>query len=128
MIRRPPRSTRTDAPFPYTTLFRSVGHRFQIAGAVLTPSIGLAFDRIERERFSEDGDDSVALIFGSAVRNAPIGRIGLRLSKYVKAGKALLTPYATLSVSHELSDKSRSEERRGGQECVSKCRSGGEAD
>src|SRR3546814_3018302 len=25
MIRRPPRSTRTDPPFPYTTLFRSVG-------------------------------------------------------------------------------------------------------
>src|SRR3546814_2683292 len=29
MIRRPPRSTRTDTPFPYTTLFRS--------GADLTP-------------------------------------------------------------------------------------------
>src|SRR3546814_12335831 len=24
MIRRPPRSTRTDTPFPYTTLFRSL--------------------------------------------------------------------------------------------------------
>src|SRR3546814_11812259 len=30
MIRRPPRSTRTDTLFPYTTLFRSVrpGHRY----------------------------------------------------------------------------------------------------
>src|SRR3546814_12307843 len=27
MIRRPPRSTRTDTLFPYTTLFRSIGHR-----------------------------------------------------------------------------------------------------
>src|SRR3546814_20026231 len=27
MIRRPPRSTRTDTLFPYTTLFRSSGHR-----------------------------------------------------------------------------------------------------
>src|SRR3546814_1822941 len=27
MIRRPPRSTRTDTLFPYTTLFRSRGHR-----------------------------------------------------------------------------------------------------
>src|SRR3546814_6913916 len=27
MIRRPPRSTRTDTLFPYTTLFRSVGRR-----------------------------------------------------------------------------------------------------
>src|SRR3546814_2487200 len=28
MIRRPPRSTRTDTLFPYTTLFRSQDHRF----------------------------------------------------------------------------------------------------
>src|SRR3546814_1641451 len=28
MIRRPPRSTRTDTLFPYTTLFRSSGHQF----------------------------------------------------------------------------------------------------
>src|SRR3546814_11263249 len=27
MIRRPPRSTRTDTLFPYTTLFRSIGFR-----------------------------------------------------------------------------------------------------
>src|SRR3546814_16362249 len=27
MIRRPPRSTRTDTLFPYTTLFRSLDHR-----------------------------------------------------------------------------------------------------
>src|SRR3546814_19166430 len=36
MIRRPPRSTRTDTLFPYTTLFRSVGERnaLMFAGAV----------------------------------------------------------------------------------------------
>src|SRR3546814_1023974 len=34
MIRRPPRSTRTDTLFPYTTLFRSTG------GAVLRPDGG----------------------------------------------------------------------------------------
>src|SRR3546814_1603237 len=34
MIRRPPRSTRTDTLFPYTTLFRSAGlvHREDLAG------------------------------------------------------------------------------------------------
>src|SRR3546814_11102071 len=32
MIRRPPRSTRTDTLFPYTTLFRSLG------GPVVTPA------------------------------------------------------------------------------------------
>src|SRR3546814_16673951 len=31
MIRRPPRSTRTDTLFPYTTLFRSALHRFSTA-------------------------------------------------------------------------------------------------
>src|SRR3546814_6752498 len=29
MIRRPPRSTRTDTLFPYTTLFRSIAQRIQ---------------------------------------------------------------------------------------------------
>src|SRR3546814_21177439 len=31
MIRRPPRSTRTDTLFPYTTLFRSVGEALTFA-------------------------------------------------------------------------------------------------
>src|SRR3546814_7324425 len=31
MIRRPPRSTRTDTLFPYTTLFRSTGDRVPLA-------------------------------------------------------------------------------------------------
>src|SRR3546814_2759154 len=35
MIRRPPRSTRTDTLFPYTTLFRSLHVRYQLA-ALLT--------------------------------------------------------------------------------------------
>src|SRR3546814_13120014 len=46
MIRRPPRSTRTDTLFPYTTLFRSWTY-----GVVVQPSFvpGLTFtaDRIE---------------------------------------------------------------------------------
>src|SRR3546814_19890799 len=40
MIRRPPRSTRTDTLFPYTTLFRSVRlHRPHAAGA--RPRLGV---------------------------------------------------------------------------------------
>src|SRR3546814_2315901 len=34
MIRRPPRSTRTDTLFPYTTLFRSVGVLLKIAACL----------------------------------------------------------------------------------------------
>src|SRR3546814_11179974 len=42
MIRRPPRSTRTDTLFPYTTLFRSgyawfMGVKFAVSPAVLIP-------------------------------------------------------------------------------------------
>src|SRR3546814_10357370 len=36
MIRRPPRSTRTDTLFPYTTLFRSIA----LVDAVLRPAVG----------------------------------------------------------------------------------------
>src|SRR3546814_2156497 len=37
MIRRPPRSTRTDTPFPYTTLFRSHRIRRRGAGSAAAP-------------------------------------------------------------------------------------------
>src|SRR3546814_11166823 len=43
MIRRPPRSTRTDTLFPYTTLFRSVGAAEgarQMVGGRLAGGIG----------------------------------------------------------------------------------------
>src|SRR3546814_8217077 len=40
MIRRPPRSTRTDTLFPYTTLFRSVDeHGAVVAGAGDRPAV-----------------------------------------------------------------------------------------
>src|SRR3546814_21144839 len=45
MIRRPPRSTRTDTLFPYTTLFRSAFCRArqdrQIAPVQITPDFGI---------------------------------------------------------------------------------------
>src|SRR3546814_3290815 len=37
MIRRPPRSTRTDTLFPYTTLFRSSRQRKRVAGGTRKP-------------------------------------------------------------------------------------------
>src|SRR3546814_17025288 len=39
MIRRPPRSTRTDTLFPYTTLFRSFQRLFRICGADRPPPL-----------------------------------------------------------------------------------------
>src|SRR3546814_4317107 len=50
MIRRPPRSTRTDTLFPYTTLFRSSGRRFGHQAAVHALGDGLAADRASSAR------------------------------------------------------------------------------
>src|SRR3546814_12636059 len=41
MIRRPPRSTRTDTLFPYTTLFRSA-----YKGGIIAPGINLSLDAL----------------------------------------------------------------------------------
>src|SRR3546814_6609958 len=41
MIRRPPRSTRTDTPFPYTTLFRSAENRPQACRLVFQGAAGV---------------------------------------------------------------------------------------
>src|SRR3546814_10741703 len=46
MIRRPPRSTRTDTLFPYTTLFRS--HRQGLAFLVLAGAVDDLVDVLER--------------------------------------------------------------------------------
>src|SRR3546814_9214066 len=45
MIRRPPRSTRTDTRFPYTTLFRS-GHLVVIGGGVIGLELGSVWRRL----------------------------------------------------------------------------------
>src|SRR3546814_6244334 len=69
MIRRPPRSTRTDTLFPYTTLFRSLGvansrmkdfydlwmiaQTFTFEGVVLTNAVQQTFERRSEEHTSE---------------------------------------------------------------------------
>src|SRR3546814_12176436 len=54
MIRRPPRSTRTDTLFPYTTLFRSVERRLGRAPKLLIAKMG------------QDGHDRGANVIASA--------------------------------------------------------------
>src|SRR3546814_15694695 len=46
MIRRPPRSTRTDTLFPYTTLFRSPGARGRRPGSAFRRQNGLQSDPV----------------------------------------------------------------------------------
>src|SRR3546814_11240170 len=52
MIRRPPRSTRTDTLFPYTTLFRSLGTHISLSDGQLPPSPERIGDGQARDRRS----------------------------------------------------------------------------
>src|SRR3546814_11095115 len=75
MIRRPPRSTRTDTLFPYTTLFRSTNvndilHRalsagdYSVGGITPTPSPSMDIQvssNFERLLFDVGGRDGAAL-------------------------------------------------------------------
>src|SRR3546814_11602270 len=105
MIRLPPRSTRTDTLFPYTTLFRSTGRLVEI--------------RADPERA------------GIAAQRHPPGRIGtchhgcaVIEPVHADAGCAGLELRTTADGHAALSAAAdRSEERRVGKECVSTCRS-----
>src|SRR3546814_4802791 len=60
MIRRPPRSTRTDTLFPYTTLFRSDRSRLLLVGDPVADRKGFTLVWQEAERLCigvEDGAD-----------------------------------------------------------------------
>src|SRR3546814_16660192 len=65
MIRRPPRSTRTDTLFPYTTLFRSLGVQ--------------AFKKIKRHhrRLAEISGEQVLVAEGDKIRHPRFSRIRL---------------------------------------------------
>src|SRR3546814_16298232 len=72
MIRRPPRSTRTDTLFPYTTLFRSQpGDRIvDIGCGTGTLAIALKVGEPESEIFAVDPDPAVLEIARSKARTA----------------------------------------------------------
>src|SRR3546814_9112816 len=67
MIRRPPRSTRTDTLFPYTTLFRSSDEQkallqdicsralagFKALSVMLTPVLPVLTEKVARELFDQ---------------------------------------------------------------------------
>src|SRR3546814_11143168 len=93
MIRRPPRSTRTDTLFPYTTLFRSCAPKGipEKLAAVAGDHVAVAelTEKVEADR-EKKREDRIA------ARAAPASKVV---------------------------GKKRSEERCVGKECVSKCRS-----
>src|SRR3546814_21009883 len=103
MIRRPPRSTRTDTLFPYTTLFRSLDQLPRTGPAPLCAS----------PLRHPGGQQEILTISGAGVR------AGTGTSYRFRAGR---TQAETQMIEHDPPDTLRSEERRGGTECVSTCR------
>src|SRR3546814_20771228 len=103
MIRRPPRSTRTDTLLPYTTLFRSlVRQRHRTAAALLAAAMARA--RCDARR----GGLAARVARGLRARGAPAAdeRRALRRAAVGRARSV-----------------ARSEEGRVGKEGVSSCRS-----
>src|SRR3546814_14495606 len=112
MIRRPPRSTRTDTLFPYTTLFRSViGEADDLVGEKGVGGGGLA--ALPGFFLQPPGD------FGAAGTQRLFQQPGrLRLAARAQASQLLGQGLA-------IDDRAavRSEERTVGKEWVSTCRS-----
>src|SRR3546814_18896679 len=108
MLRRPPRSTRTDTLFSYTTLFRSPKN---LGDALCQRQVA------QRQLFAHEHRDGE--IAG-----------GLSLHDFSADGKAIdaVAPQQLIEgvrAVHEftaLAQAGRSEERRVGKECVSTCR------
>src|SRR3546814_15501756 len=124
MIRRPPRSTRTDTLFPYTTLFRSHPRRFE---RELEPFLALAQCRLGAGAFGRIGGlDEDARNLAARVADRLIDEIEQSLLAAV-AGEPDGHRMAAIRLAghkHAVEQRAeRSEERRVGKECVGTCRS-----
>src|SRR3546814_4867600 len=95
MIRRPPRSTRTDTLFPYTTLFRSVSGDVAYE-AKQRPPLDLARQRPRRRQISDPGGwrhiDQRTSCHGSAVRrrSAVLGAQASRSEEHTSELQSLM--------------------------------------
>src|SRR3546814_13293362 len=82
MIRRPPRSTRTDTLFPYTTLFRSAQPAGDaVAAGNACQGIGRVGDGAEAARADGNDEADIAVVAQEEVRDArlvgPLGQFGI---------------------------------------------------
>src|SRR3546814_10812519 len=86
MIRRPPRSTRTDTLFPYTTLFRSAGVRNVTAIKLDTKYVEKPWGRKDIPAIFPDGNGRQ---IGEIWFEGPAGRHPPLLVKYIFTSEKL---------------------------------------
>src|SRR3546814_11335567 len=111
MIQRPPRSTRTDPLFPYTSLFRSRSQRAR------------------SDRCAESAPGARLRVpctgTGPPAQLDRRARVPPRIGSCRPQSRRRRTSAPAQATAAFVSFASRSEERRGGKECVSTCRSRG---
>src|SRR3546814_19676052 len=94
MVRRPPRSTRTDPPFPYTTLFRSSGGPIaEAAGRMRMPTY-------YRPTFDDAERATIAELTGPAARR--FGYDGTGMAHDSSPPRTSQSPYPPLASRHLL--------------------------
>src|SRR3546814_20287468 len=100
MTLRPPRSTRTEPLFPYTTLFRSLDRQRHVDGHLIAIEVGVERGTHQRVQLDRLAFDQLRLE---------------RLDAEAMQGRG--------AVEHDrmFADHFRSEERRVGKECVGTC-------
>src|SRR3546814_18292979 len=108
MIRGPPRSTRTDTLFPYTTLFRSIESEalgraiLQVKLAVVGPGEGLAREALRQIGVERVGAVEEAAGVGRACHAADIGAPGVgRKGRSSGSRSGLHSPSASFPLSRE---------------------------
>src|SRR3546814_14803236 len=108
MILLPPKSTRTDTLFPYTTLFRSHPQR-----KAVSPNI-----KVRITVFLEPGEKVIGAQSTSTIGHLERFHLSTRRERVGGGADAGLLPAVTRR-SLPARPAHRSEERRGGHECVS---------
>src|SRR3546814_18643507 len=88
MIRRPPRSTRTDTLFPYTTLFRSGAAHVEADQARLAQGCGAADHADDAPRGA--GEDRIAAVEGGGGGEAARAFHELRVDAVPELGDDLI--------------------------------------
>src|SRR3546814_20319749 len=131
MIRRPPRSTRTDTLFPYTTLFRSTF--IDTKTLVLDLRAGVKFHdgtpldaeavrfNLERARTGDRSNVKAGFSGIESIESTGPLQVTLRLKAPDISLPGVLSDRAGMMVSPKAATSS--EERRVGKECVRQCRS-----
>src|SRR3546814_14853805 len=121
MIRRPPRSTRTDTLFPYTTLFRSRNAIPPRSGDHAT-LYSVQEDEMERiEEFVDDRQKSWCIHCTRWLAGVETTEDHVPMKSLLVKPRPHHLPVVTIC--RDCNTGFRSEERRVGKECVSTCRS-----